>query len=171
MTASPTTDPLIAALADLTAALAAAADETAFFRAFEATTAKLVGHRLFTLLIVCADDALVERIYSSDPGAYPLTGRKRMGPTPWGDLVLRGHQPYLGRDKAAIEWAFPDHALIESLGLRSVINIPIIAFDRVLGTLNLLDVEGHYDEADLARVAALAGLLAYPFGRVIETTR
>ncbi|HWK45486.1 MAG TPA: GAF domain-containing protein [Stellaceae bacterium] len=165
------TDKLSAALTDLTKALADAADEAAFFRAFDATAAGLVGHRLFTLLVVCDDDAMVERIYSSNPVAYPLTGRKRMGPTPWGDLVLRQRRPYLGRDRAAIEWAFPDHALIESLGLRSVINIPIVAFGRVLGTMNLLDVEGHYDEAALAQVAALAGLLAHPFARVIDTSR
>jgi hypothetical protein len=39
---------------------------------------RLVGHKLFTLLVVVEGDAEVERIYSSNAVAYPLTGRKPM---------------------------------------------------------------------------------------------
>ena len=83
--------------------------------------------------------------------------------TPWGDLVLKNQKPYLGRDKPAIRWAFFDHALIESMGLGSVINIPVVYDGACLGTMNLLDAEYHYRPEHVAPVAALAPLLIPAF--------
>ena len=94
------------------------------YRALEQATKALVGHRLFTLLYVDGEE--VARVYSSNPEAYPVFGRKPMGPTPWGAHVLKAQKPYLGTDAEAIRWAFFDHALIASLGLGSVINVPIV---------------------------------------------
>ena len=133
----------------------------ATFGALDELTQRLVGHQLFTLLYRDGDE--VARVYSSRPAEYPISGRKRMGPTPWGDLVLNRCQPYLGRDKAAIRWAFFDHALIESMGLGSTINLPVV-FDGVcLGTINMLDIEFHYREEHVQRVAPLAPLLIPAF--------
>ena len=124
------------------------------FGAIEAETRALVGHRLFTLLYVDGQD--VARVYSSNPAAYPVSGRKTMGPTPWGTHVLVEKRPYLGRDAEAIRWAFFDHELIASLGLGAVINIPIIYDGQAIGTMNLLDAEHHYEEAHVPMVADLA---------------
>lgn len=129
----------------------------ALYKAMEAATKRLVGHKLFTLLYV--DGAEVARVYSNMPEAYPVFGRKPMGPTPWGAHVLQGRKAYLGTDKAAIQWAFLDHALIESLGCGSVINIPIVYNDETIGTMNLLDAEHRYTQADVEKVAPLAPLL------------
>jgi hypothetical protein len=121
----------------------------------------LVGHQLFTLLIVDGDE--VARVYSNRPVEYAVSGRKPMGQTPWGDLVLKNRKPYLGRDKEGIRWAFFDHALIESMGLGSVINIPVVYDGACLGTMNLLDAEHHYRPEHVATVAALAPLLIPAF--------
>ncbi|WP_202910703.1 GAF domain-containing protein [Teichococcus vastitatis] len=147
-------DPLLPALLSVTDAIARDASPEAAFRAVEQATAALIGHRLFTVLVRCAGGEEVERVYSSDPVAYPVQGRKRMGPTPWDALVLDRKQTFLGRDVAAIRWAFPDHALIESLGLGAVINVTAQLGGEVLGTLNLLDREGAYTseaQVELAR--------------------
>lgn len=120
-----------------------------------------VGYRLFTLLYADGDE--VARIYSSDPVAYPVSGRKHMGPTPWGDHVLKGRQPWLGRDRAAIEWAFFDHALIASLGCGCCINLPVLYDGQVVGTLNLLDAEHRYDESHLAAALPYAPLVVPAF--------
>ncbi|WP_204351177.1 hypothetical protein, partial [Serratia marcescens] len=79
------------------------------YKALELATAELVGHKLFTLLYVDGQD--VARVYSSKPAEYPVSGRKTMGETPWGNLVLKGRKPYLGRNREGIRWAFFDHAL------------------------------------------------------------
>ena len=104
----------------------------------------------------------------SNPQAYPLDGCKRMGPTPWGDLVLERRQCYLARDAEGIRWAFPDHALIASLGLESAINVPVVALGQVLGTINLLDAAGRYRDGDVAVVRSVAAYLALPFLREVQ---
>jgi len=131
------------------------------YRALQEETRRLVGHRLFTLLYVDGTD--VARVWSSHPAEYPTSGRKQMTETPWGTHVLAGGQPYLGRDVAGIRWAFPDHALIESMGLGAVINLPVRYDGQTIGTCNLLDAEHAYDEAALAKVLPLAPLLVPAF--------
>lgn len=131
------------------------------YKALEQATAELVGHKLFTLLYVDGQD--VARVYSSRPAEYPVSGRKTMGETPWGNLVLKGRRPYLGRDRDGIRWAFFDHALIESMGLGSVINIPILYDGETIGTMNLLDVEQHYRDEHIAPVERLSPLLIPAF--------
>lgn len=131
------------------------------FRALEAATQRLIGHQLFTLLY--ADGRDVARCYSSRPEEYPLAGRKTMGETPWGAQVLAGKQPFLGRDMAAIRWAFFDHALIAGMGLGAAICIPIVYDDACIGTMNLLHREHFYTAAHVAPLVALAPLLIPAF--------
>lgn len=148
-------------LAALAATLAAPGQPETTYKALDAATKQMVGHKLFTLLYVDGGD--VARVYSNQPEAYPVFGRKPMGPTPWGAHVLKERKPYLGTDMAGIRWAFYDHELIASLGCGSVINVPIVFNGETIGTMNLLDAEHHYTEADVPRVVALAPLLIPAF--------
>ena len=113
---------------------------------------------------------LVARLgfHTSNPTAYPLGGLKRMGPTPWGGLVLERQQCYVTADAEGIRWAFPDHELIASLGLASAINVPMVAMGQVLGTINVLDVAGRYTEHDLPVVQSVAPYLVAPFLRDLQ---
>ena len=148
-------------MTDLLSLLAEPGQPETLYRALQAETQRRVGHRLFTLLYV--DGADVARVWSSHPAEYPTSGRKTMGATPWGAHVLAGGQPYLGTDRSGIRWAFPDHALIESMGLGSVINLPVRYDGQTIGTCNLLDVEHHYDQGKLEAIAGLAPLLVPAF--------
>lgn len=143
----------------LARAAAASADPVAVFRAAEAASKAMLGHRLFTVLFVVPGGAEVERVHSSDPAAYPLTGRKRMGPTPWGDHVLKQGRTWLGNTAEEIRWAFPDHALIASLGCAACINVPVRDGGEVIGTLNILDAAGAYAQDDVAVAEVIAGFL------------
>jgi len=146
---------------EILAALEKPGQPDVIFSALDCLTRSLVGHQLFTLLTVDGDE--VARVYSNRPAQYAVSGRKPMGRTPWGDLVLKNCKPYLGRDMEGIRWAFFDHALIESMGLGSVINIPVVYDGACLGTMNLLDAEHHYRPEHVAPVAALAPLLIPSF--------
>ncbi|QCI69353.1 GAF domain-containing protein [Phreatobacter stygius] len=148
-------------LPHLLADLAAPGQPDRLYKALDQATAELVGHKLFTLLY--ADGQDVARVYSSRPAEYPVSGRKTMGETPWGNLVLKGRQPFLGRDREGIRWAFFDHQLIESMGLGSVINIPVLYDGETIGTMNLLDVEHHYRDEHVAPLARLSPLLVPAF--------
>lgn len=135
------------------------------YLAAERVLAQRLGFRLFTMLVRTADGEQVRRVHTTNPQAYPLEGCKRMGPTPWGDLVLTKRQCYVSDSAEGIRWAFPDHELIASLGLASVINVPLVAMGQVLGTINLLDVAGRYHEDDLALVRCVAPYMVAPFLR------
>lgn len=129
----------------------------AIFAAFEGAAHRLVGHELFTILYV--DGQEVSRIHSNRPSEYPVFGRKPMGPTPWGAHVMQSKKSFLGKDRAAIRWAFFDHALIESMGLGSVINVPAVYDGQVIGTVNLLAPEGHYREEHVQPIERLVPTL------------
>lgn len=146
---------------DLLKLLAEPGQPATLFAAMEKATQQVAGHELFTLLYVAGNE--VARCHSSRPAEYPVSGRKPMGDTPWGAKVLRGREPYLGPDVAGIRWAFFDHALIESMGLGSVINIPIVYNGATIGTMNLLHREHFYQPAHVAPLLALAPLLIPAF--------
>ena len=146
-------------------ALATAKRPADVYQAAEEVLARRLGFGLFTMLIRTADGEQVRRVYTTNAQAYPLDGCKRMGPTPWGDLVLKNRQSYVSDNAEGIRWAFPDHELIASLGLASVINVPLVAMGQVLGTINVLDVAGRYQEDKLAIVRCVAPYMVAPFLR------
>lgn len=106
-----------------------------------------------------ADSVEVERLYSSDEEAYPTGGRKQKRDTAWGRQVLDRGEPFIGRSADDIRANFNDHELILSLGLESVLNMPVRRGDRTLGTVNLLHTEGYYTADHLAPAREIAELL------------
>lgn len=142
---------------DLLAALAAPGQPETLYKVLERHLSKEIGFGLFTLLYRDGDE--VSRVYSSNEAAYPVFGRKHMGPTPWGEKVIDRQEAFLGPDRDAIIWAFYDHELIFSLGLGAVINIPVIYNGETIGTMNLLDKSGAYTEEHLQKAATCASLL------------
>jgi hypothetical protein len=146
---------------DLIGLLAEPGQPNFFYDALDAALARHVGHRLLTLLYTDGDE--VARVYSNMPDVYPVFGRKPMGLTPWGDLVLRRQQPFLGRDREAIKWAFFDHELIASIGLNAAINIPVVYDGETIGTINLLHEEFFYEETHVEIARKFAPLLIPAF--------
>lgn len=144
-------------------AMASAKQPVDVYLAVERVLAKRLGFGLFTLLVCTSDAAQVRRVHTSNPQAYPVAGLKQMGPTPWGDLVLKDKQCYVTGNAEGIRWAFPDHALIASLGLASAINVPLVAMGKVLGTINVLDAAGRYAQADVDVVRSAAAYLVAAF--------
>ena len=73
-----------------------------------------------------------------------------MRDTPWGRQVLQDGRPFVGTQAADIRTHFADHELIISLGLESIVNLPVRWQGQVLGTLNLLHGPGYYSDASVA---------------------
>jgi GAF domain-containing protein len=114
---------------------------------------------LFTAMAFDEAAMAVERIYTSNAAAYPVGGRKPKGDTAWGRHVLMERRAYIGEGEAAIRDAFSDHELILGLGLRAVINIPVVFAGECLGTLNFLWRQSEVRRADVA-LARLLALIA-----------
>ncbi|MFN3275628.1 MAG: GAF domain-containing protein [Paracoccus sp. (in: a-proteobacteria)] len=144
-------------LRDLSAAHAAPHQPDAAIAAFERVCAARFGLRLLTVFAWDAGDDLCHRIWSNRPDVYPVPAAKKMGPTRWGETVLRNRQPWCGPTRTHIREAFFDHALIETLGCGACLSAPVIWQDRVIGAVSVLDAEGAYDQAD----AAALGLMTW----------
>lgn len=137
-------------LSSFTQAIAEARDRNVAFNALCNLCDQVVGHKLFTVTIVDDDAEQVQRVYSNQPEAYPVSGTKPLHIDGWSRQVLVHHQTFVANDIEAIAKVFPDHELIASLGCGSVINVPIVVGTRVLGTLNILHEAGRYDAARVA---------------------
>jgi len=93
-------DALLAELAKCRAAGAMPGQPAPLHRAVDEAVQRLVGHKLFTLLVV--DGQEVARVYSSNPKDYPVSGRKPMNRTPWGDHVMKGRKTWIARSAVAV---------------------------------------------------------------------
>ncbi|MEM1066695.1 MAG: GAF domain-containing protein [Pseudomonadota bacterium] len=133
---------------------------TDLFAALELHLGEIVGHKLFTLMVIDRATNEAARLYSSDPVAYPVKGRKPLGDlTAWGEQVLARGQPYIGYTAEDIRSVFFDHELIARLGCASVLNLPVIDGPTVIGTVNLLHEAGWYRPEHAERGAPFAALL------------
>jgi GAF domain-containing protein len=109
-----------------------------------------------------ADSAEVERVYSSNPTAYPVTGRKPKGGTEWGAKVLDRGETFLAATADEVRRVFADYELIFSLGIGAILNVPIRFRGQSLGTLNLCNEANWFRDEDFATGRVLAGLLVPP---------
>ena len=102
------------------------------------------------------------RGWSSNAQAYPVGGRKRKLRTPWTEQLLVRGEVFIGEGQASLGAVFDDVALITSLGLRSVINVPLLTGGRTRATFNVLGTRTHWHVQEIAAVRLLA-LVARPF--------
>lgn len=137
------------------------ADRAALCAAVDAQAHPVLGHTLCTVNRYDPERMALARLYSSNPQAYPPGGGKDKRGTPWGRHVLLERRLFVGEGVQAIRQAFDDHAAIEALGLRSVINVPLVARGSCLGTLNFLMPWERVGDDRIA-AARLAGLLVLP---------
>lgn len=156
------TDLTIADLSDLMNTVANAASTEAVFTAVAGAAETFIGYRLFTIMAFDAKAMQVQRLYSSNPEAYPPGGSKAKRDTQWGRHVLENGRPFIGRNAEDIRYNFDDHEVIFSLGLESVLNVPIRICGRTIGTMNLLHQSEFYSTKDLERGFIFASLLVGP---------
>lgn len=152
-------------LADLAAIAEVTADAREIEAVFGATAAlaeRAIGHRLFTVMRLHAGTQEVERLYSSRPEAYPVSGRKPKQGTQWGEQVLDRGEIFVANSPDEVRQAFADHELIFSLGIGAIMNVPIRFRGRSLGTMNICHEAGWFRDADHAPGRLLSSLLVPP---------
>ncbi|MDQ2926587.1 MAG: GAF domain-containing protein [Caldimonas sp.] len=101
---------------------------------------RIAMHRIGTIVFsasLCRVDAMeVERIYSSRPQAYAVGVRTNKRQTAWGRQVLQEQKVFVGEGALEMAAAFDDKEGMASIGVRSIINVPIVVQGRCLGVLN-----------------------------------
>lgn len=150
-------------------ALARPGQPEAGLAAIDAASAALVGHRIFTVLVLDHARGVNRRYYSSRPAEYPVGGYKPIDRTSefYARVVEAGEARFC-RDRDDIIRAFFDHEIIFALGCEGAVNVPVRWDGRTLGALNLLDAAGHYREAQLPVLNVLAALAVAPILRILE---
>jgi GAF domain-containing protein len=141
-------------------ALAAREQPEATLLALEALFRREVGARLFTVMTFDPPTGLAERIHSSHPEEYPVSGVKPLSLGLWLRTVIDERKTFVANSIEAIAEVFPDHELIRSLGCESVVNLPVVFADAVIGTVNCLDARGYYTPERVAKVEDLAPFAA-----------
>ena len=119
----------------------------------------LLDRELLTINIFHPEHMELERLFSSNPEAYPPGGRKKKKGTAWGEHVLIDQQIFIGEGTEAIRQSFDDHETIARLGLQSVINIPIVSDAGCLATLNILMKHPQVKPEHIRITQQLGGLL------------
>jgi GAF domain-containing protein len=149
-------------LADLAAVQAVIAGKHAGdepYKAVEHLAQRVLGHRLFTVMRHRERAAEVERVYSNNTAAYPVGGRKQKMGTPWGAKVLDRGEVFIAANRDELREAFDDYELIFSLGIGSIMNVPISYGGRTLATMNISGEAGQYGDEDVPTAKALGALL------------
>ncbi len=159
---------MLAALAEV-AEIAASAPPEALFAAVDQCMRPVLEQTLCTVNRYDPTNDTLTRLYSSDPANYPVGGSKNKAGTAWGKQVLHERRLYIGEGEDAIRQSFDDHTTIRALGLRSVINVPVVSRGVCLGTMNLL-MTAETVHPHMVQWARLAGLMATP-GFMAPATR
>ena len=132
------------AIAEFDAELPRAATLDQMWMALHNLYATTVEFKLFTITAMDIEQGLAHRSFTSDPGAYPVSGTKPIQFDDWFDIVHHQQRLFVANTIADIAKVFPDHQKIWSLGCGSVVNVPIVVNANLVATVNILDVEHHY---------------------------
>jgi transcriptional regulator with GAF, ATPase, and Fis domain len=149
----------LADLAALGERAAADHEPTLLYAAVDALVQEVIGHKLFTLMRVHEEASEVERIYSSNAVAYPVGGRKAKAGTPWSRAVLDRGEVFVARTPKEVREAFSDYALIASLGIGSIMNVPLSVGGRRLGTMNISHEAGWFTDEDAGAARLIASFV------------
>ena len=119
-----------------------------------------IGHKLFTILKFDKINSNLERVYTSKPREYPLQGKKDVIRNFWQVQVLEMGVVYIGYNSQDIKNSFADFDLIEKLGCRSFMIIPVKSGDNIMGSVNLLHEESWYSDNDVKIAQNLVSLIS-----------
>jgi len=146
-------------LISLSAAIASSDMPLSVFQAIERIAAARMRVSIFSASNCFADSLELERIYSSRPDVYPVGARKSKRLTNWAQYVLKDRRVFVGEGPLEMAAAFDDQERMASLGIRSIINVPVVARDKLLGVLAFARSETRVSAEDLAN-ARLLGIAA-----------
>ena len=131
-----------------------------FYKKLDKIIKNNIGHRLFTLTVVDHSIKYVERVYSNNTKIYPLLGTKPIPKNSWTNKVINNKKYFFGESKNQIKKLFFDYKNFFSLECGSIINIPIINDQKILGTLNILHKERFYTKKSVKMIQPYAQLLS-----------
>lgn len=134
-----------------------------------------VGQGLMTASVYDLPNMRSRRVFTENAQAYPVGNFKTLDRNRYFETVILGRRPFASTTIAEIAGVFFDWEKIQGLGFESNLNLPAIADDRVIGTVNLLGPAGRFDGLTVAAamawqpVVTTAFLLLHLAGEETET--
>ncbi|WP_156362627.1 GAF domain-containing protein [Xylophilus sp. Leaf220] len=137
----------------------------------------LLGPGLLTVNLRCdsgpvppGGTLVLQRIWTSDAQAYPVAGRKHKTLTPWTRQLLLEARVFVGEGRQRLSEVFDDHALIDSLGLQAIVNVPLLdAHGRCFATFNALGTRPVWQAHEVLLLRLLATLATPAVARTAGT--
>ena len=150
-------------VASLSAAIASTDLPQSLLKAIERVAAARMGVSIFSASKCFLDTMELERIYSSRPDVYPIGARKSKRQTNWAQYVLKDRQVFVGEGPLEMAAAFDDQERMASLGIRSIINVPVVVREQSVGVLNFArsDVRVSAEEIAVGRLLGIAATVAF----------
>jgi GAF domain-containing protein len=108
-----------------------------------------------------ANEVQLQRVWTSHPAQYPVTGRKRKKLTHWTETLFVQGRVFVGEGREAVARTFDDHALMAQLNLNAFINVPIARDGRYIGTFNVFGLRPSWSEDEVTTVRLLALLASH----------
>ena len=144
-----------------------ATDFVAAMTVIEGVRQAMLGDGLLTVnkvstLAERADDFELQRLWSSSVQAYPVAGLKRKTLTSWSRQLLLRHEVFVGEGAGVLAEVFDDHPRITALGLRGVVNVPLLVEGRCAATFNVLGCREQWRASEVTLIRLLA-VLATPW--------
>ena len=120
---------------------------------------KEIDFKLFTLTVMHPKKKFVTRIYSSNNKIYPVGGQKKVPRNYWAKVTIKEKKSFIGNNKKQIEKYFYDHKIITDLGCESILNQVIVFNNETIGTMNLLNIKGHFSKEHLKKTNFISKFL------------
>lgn len=130
------------------------------YKALHELTNRVIGTKLFTILSLDYDAGVMRRLYSDNLELYPVPGADPIGDTVWEQTIIGKREPLVLNSADALKAVLPEYPKLEALGCKSMLNLPIVVFGSSIGTLNMLNVEGHFTDERVAEAYALTAAAA-----------
>ena len=125
------------------------------FRALATLADEILDLKQFTMMASDEARGVARRIYTDNPRDYPVGGEKPIPLNIWSEIIFNRNEIFVGNSIEELAKVFSDWELIQSLGLESCLNLPIIIEGKVVGTLNCLNVAGHFTPRRIEAVKQL----------------
>jgi len=150
-------------LAQLAEALARPRLASSVFGAIESIAARRMPLTVFSVSRCLLASTELERVYTSLPDVYAVGARKSKRETSWAQHVLRDRKVFVGEGPLEMAAAFDDQERMGSIGVRSIINVPMVVADRCVGVLAFGRSAERVppEEVLLARFFGLAAVAAF----------
>jgi hypothetical protein len=146
--------------------LSDARDIESAMRHIDAFRRLLVGPGVFSinLNVTTADDppneVQLQRLYSSNGGKFPVSGRKRKLLTHWTRTLFGEGRVVISEGSEVLAELFDDYDQMAPLGLNAAINVPMLQGNRCIATFNVFGMRGRWREHEVLAVRMLASLAA-----------